>query len=149
MARELTELELEELEAKKLQNELARLELTKLRAEVETRTNNKKRGAEDARKAIEDRNAVRARCNHRPGGEAGMAIAQGQGDMERPTCIGGQQFLDERIRLVCGRCGDECFSDDPNRERWAFWVNLWKHSINKQMMIVGGLKFTKQPQLMA
>src|ERR1700722_11829162 len=119
MARELTELEMEELEAKKLQNELTRLQLADLRAQIDTKKGNKERGARDAKKAIEDLRAVQARCNHHTGGEGAMAITQGQGDVERPTCIGAQQFLDERIRLMCGRCRAECFSDDPDRAKWA------------------------------
>jgi hypothetical protein len=156
MAKELTELEaldLEErkqaLESRKIQDELARLQLSGLKAELEMKTNNKRRGAADAKKAIEDRDAMRARCNHHTGGEGAIAISQGQGDLERPTCIGAQQMLDERIRLTCGRCGDECWSDTPDRQRWAVWVNLWRRSINKQMMVIGGLKIVKQPQIPA
>lgn len=150
---DLKKLELEErrqaLESRKIQDELARLQLGNLKAELETKTNNKKRGQADAKKAIEDRLAMQARCNHHTGGEGAIAILQGQGDVERPTCIGAQQFLDDRIRLTCGRCGAECYSDDPNREKWAYWVNLWRRSINKQMMVIGGLKRTAVPQAIA
>ncbi len=163
MAKELTELEqldadlkkleLEErkqaLESRKIQDELARLQLDNLKTELETKKGNKARGAADAKKAIEDRDAMRRRCNHHTGGEGAIAILQGQGDVERPTCIGAQQFLDDRIRLTCGRCGDECYSDDPNREKWTYWVNLWRRSINKQMMVIGGLKMVKQAQIPA
>ena len=149
MAKELTELELEELEAKKLQNELTRLQLSDLRAQLATKKGNKERGARDAARAIEDLKAMQARCNHHTGGEGAIAITQGQGDVERPTSIGAQQFLDERIRLFCQRCRAECFSDDPDRQKWQYWANLWRRSINKQMMVVGGLKFSKQPQIPA
>jgi hypothetical protein len=148
---ELKRLEIEErkqaLESRKLQDELARLQLTGLKAELETKQNNKKRGAEDARKALEDRAAIQARCNHHCGGEGAMAILQGQGDEERPTTIGAQVFLDDRIRLRCNRCGTEWWSDDKDRARWAQGVNLWKHSFTKSMMVVGGLKIQKQPQI--
>ena len=148
---QLKALDLEErhqaLQSRKIQDELARMQLGQLKQELETKTNNKKRGAADAKRAIEDRNAMRARCNHHTGGEGAVAIMQGQGDVERPTCIGAQQFLDERIRLTCQRCGEEWFSDDKNRQRWMEGVNLWRRSINKQMMVIGGLKFTKQPQI--
>jgi hypothetical protein len=161
MAKELTEqeqielelkrLELEErqqsLESRKIQDELARLQLGNLKQELETKTNNKKRGAADAKAAIEDLKAMQARCNHHTGGEGAMAITQGQGDIERPSSIGAQQFLDDRIRLFCQRCRAECFSDDPDRQKWAYWVNLWRRSINKQMMVVGGLKIMKQQQV--
>jgi len=156
MAKELTELEqleIEErrqaLESRKLQDELARMQLAGLRQEVETKTSNKERGAKDAKQAIEDRDALRARCNHHTGGHGAEAIAFGQGDEDRPTCIGAQVFLDDRIRLTCQRCGDVCWSDDADRQKWSRWVGLWKHSINKQMMVIGGLKVTKQPQLTA
>lgn len=161
MAKELTEqeqieldlkrLELEEkqqaLESRKIQDELARLQLTGLKAELETKTNAKIRGAADAKKAIEDLQAVQARCNHHTGGKGALAVTQGQGDEARPTCIGAQVFLDDRIRLVCGRCRAECWSTDPDRQKWAKWVDLWKHSINQEMMVIGGLKQTRQPQL--
>lgn len=140
MPKELNDLELEELEAKRLQNELARLQLTDLRAQLETKTATKKRGAADAMKANEDRLAVQQRCNHHTGGKGALAITQGQGDADRPTCIGAQVFLDDRIRFTCQRCGSECWSDDANREKWAYWVNLWRHSINSEMMVIGGLK---------
>ena len=156
MAKELTELEqleIEErrqaLESRKLQDELARMQLAGLRQEVETKTSNKERGAKDAKQAIEDRDALRARCNHHTGGHGAEAIAFGQGDEDRPTCIGAQVFLDDRIRLTCQRCGDVCWSDDVDRQKWGRWIVLWKHSINKTMMVIGGLKVTKQPQLTA
>jgi hypothetical protein len=156
MAKEQTELEaleLEErkqaLESRKIQDELARLQLNGLRAELEMKNSNKKRGQADAKKAIEDRDAMRRRCNHHTGGEGAIAIAQGQGDPERPTCIGAQQFLDDRIRLTCGRCGDGCWSDDADRQKWAYWANLWRRSINKQMMVIGGLKVVRQAEVTA
>jgi hypothetical protein len=151
--REMKKLELERarqaLESQKIQDELNRLMLEDKRRELETRTNNKKRGAEDAKKAIEDLRAQQARCNHRTGGQGAEAILLGQGDAKRPTCIGAQVFLDERIRLVCGRCRAECWSDDPDRNKWAYWVGLWKESINQQMMVIGGLKITKTVQAVA
>ncbi len=90
---------------------------------------------------------MQARCNHRTGGAGAEAIAFGQGDEKRPTCIGAQVFLDDRVRLTCQRCGDECWSDEKNREKWAYWVGLWKQSINQQMMVVGGLKVKRAPEL--
>lgn len=148
---QLKRLELEErtqaLESRKIQDELARLQLTGLKQEAETKRNNKARGIEDAKKANEARLEMRRRCNHHTGGHGAEAVAFGQGDEERPTCIGAQIFLDERIRLTCQRCGDDCYSDDPDRQKWAKWVGLWKHSINKQMMVIGGLKVAKQPQV--
>lgn len=150
---QLKALELEErkqsLESKKIHDELARMQLSGLKQELETKTSNKKRGVEDAKKANEARESIRARCNHHTGGAGAEAIAFGQGDEDRPTCIGAQVMLDERIRLTCGRCNDVCWSDDPDRQRWQKWVGLWKHSINKQMMVVGGLKVQKQTQLVA
>jgi hypothetical protein len=145
----LTEIEREELEAKRLQNELARLQLAELQMQVEQKTSNKKRGQADAKKAMEDRMAMQARCNHHTGGKGALAVALGQGDEDRPTCIGAQVFLDDRIRLTCGRCGAECWSDEPDRQKWAFWVNLWKHSINQEMMVIGGLKQTRRAEITA
>lgn len=135
------------LESRKLSDELVRLQLDDKRKEVESRKNNKVRGAADAKKAIDDLHAVQARCNHHTGGDGAMAIVSGQGDVERPTCIGAQMFLNDRIRLSCGRCRSEWFSDDPDRQKWAYAVGLWRRSINKQMMIIGGLKFTKVAQV--
>ena len=150
---ELKRLELEEkkilIESKKTQDELARMQLSTLKSELEMKRGNKERGHRDAMKAIADQKEVQARCNHHTGGDGSFAISQGQGDVERPTCIGAQQFLDDRIRLTCQRCRAECFSDDPDRQKWAYWVNLWRRSVNKQMMIVGGLKQVKQQQIVA
>src|SRR5271165_6368201 len=144
---ELKQLELEEkradVEAKKIRMELDRWELGNLKQQLEMKTSNKKRGQADALKAIEDLKAVQERCNHHTGGHGPTAILQGQGDPERPTCIGAQQFLDDRIRLTCQRCRAVCWSDDPDRAKWAYWVNLWRKSINKQMMVIGGLKMKK------
>lgn len=144
MTKELTELEQEELEAKRLQNALARLQLAELQAQVESKTNAKKRGAIDARKAIEDMQARKARCNHHVGGKGPEAVHFGQGDEDRPFCIGGQVMLDDRIRLVCGRCGDDCWSDSPDKARWGMWSKMWRKSINQELMIVGGLKQVRQ-----
>lgn len=148
---QLKAIELEErkqaLESRKLSDELVRLQLHDKRQEVDTRKNNKIRGAADAQKAIDDLRAVQSRCNHHTGGDGAMAIVSGQGDLERPTCIGAQMFLNDRIRLTCSRCRSEWFSDDPDRAKWAYAVGLWKRSINKQMMVVGGLKFTKVAQV--
>jgi hypothetical protein len=150
---QLQAIELEErkqaLEGGKLQQELVRMQLGALKQEVETKKNQKVRGMADAKKANEDLAAMQARCNHHTGGQGAEAIAFGQGDEDRPTCIGAQVFLDERIRLVCGRCRSICWSDDPDRQKWANWVMLWRKSINKQMMVVGGLKITRQPQVIA
>jgi len=150
MAKELTDLEaleLEErkqaLESRKIQDLLARIQLTQLQAELETKTNNKKRGQADAAAAIADLKAMQARCNHRTGGAGAIAIANGQGDVKRPTCIGGQIFLNDVMRLVCQRCRSEWWSNDPDRAKWAYAVELWKESINKEMMIIGGLKTQK------
>lgn len=159
MAKELTDeeqlklLEIEErkqaLESRKLQDELARMQLNTIKQEVETKKNQKTRGMADAMKANEDRAAMRARCNHHTGGHGAEAIAFGQGDTKRPNCIGAQVFLDDRIRLMCGRCLDVCWSDDPDRQKWAYWVGMWRNSINQQMMVIGGLKVVKQqtPQI--
>ena len=144
---ELTELELEELEARRLQNELAREQIETLRAEREMKKGRKERGKRDAEKAIADLKAMQDRCNHRTGGAGAEAIAFGQGDEKRPTCIGAQVFLDDRVRLTCQRCRAECWSDEKNREKWAYWVGLWKQSINQQMMVVGGLKVKRAPEL--
>lgn len=144
-------IELEErkqaLESRKLQDELARITLTEKRQEVETKKNNKERGMRDALDAINAAKAVKERCNHHTGGEGGIAVKNGMGDLDRPTCIGAQKFLDDRIRLTCSRCSDEWWSDDPDRARWARGVELWRKSVNKQMMVVGGLKFTRVAQV--
>lgn len=144
-------IELEErkqaLESRKLGDELARIQLGKLKMEAESVRHNKETGQKNALEAIAARDEMRRRCNHRTGGQGAEAIAFGQGDEERPTCIGAQVFLDETIRLMCGRCGDECRSNDPDRAKWAKWVQLWKHSVNKQMMVIGGLKVRKQPEV--
>src|SRR5579883_634063 len=114
--REMKKLELERarqaLESQKIQDELNRLMLEE------------KRGAEDAKKAIEDLRAQQARCNHRTGGQGAEAILLGQGDAKRPTCIGAQVFLDERIRLVCGRCRPNALADEYLSNKWAYWVGL-------------------------
>jgi hypothetical protein len=149
MPKELTELELEQLEATRLQNELTRLQLNDLRTQVESKTAAKKRGAVDAMKANEDRKAIQSRCNHHTGGKGALAITQGQGDEDRPTCIGAQVFLDDRIRFTCQRCNAECWSDDPDRQKWAYWVNLWRHSINTEMMVIGGLKQARRVEIPA
>jgi hypothetical protein len=149
MPKELTDLEMEQLEAVRLQNELARMQLADLKAQVETKTNNKKRGKADAERAMADRKEVQNRCNHHTGGKGAEAVHWGQGDEDRPFCIGAQVFLDDRIRLTCGRCLSECWSDDPDRERWRVWVGMWKKSINQEMMVVGGLKITKRPTIAA
>ncbi len=148
---QLKAIELEErkqlLESRKIQDELTMLQLTDKRRELETIKNNKKRGKEDAEKAMADLKSMQERCNHHTGGEGGVAIMHGMGDIDRPTCIGAQKFLDQRIRLVCGRCRSECWSDDPDRQKWAFWVGLWRKSVNKQMMVVGGLVISKVAQV--
>ncbi|HWH59297.1 MAG TPA: hypothetical protein VN682_16835 [Terriglobales bacterium] len=148
---QLKRIELEErqqaLESRKLQDEVARIQLEALKREAETRKTNKARGVADAQKAIEDRDALRARCNHHLGGQGAMGIVSGQGDEERPTTIGAQVFLDDTIRLKCNRCGDSCLSTDPDRAKWAKWVGLWKHSFTKTMMVVGGIKTTKVAQV--
>lgn len=153
MAREQTEenvdLRSEQMESLRLENELKRMQLSELREKVESKVNQKKRGMADAMKANAERKAVQERCNHHTGGKGALAITQGQGDEERPTCIGAQVFLDDRIRLTCQRCGSECYSDDKDRAKWAFWVNLWKHSINSEMMVVGGLKQTRRVEITA
>lgn len=143
-------LELEErkqaLESKKLNDELVRLQLDDKRKEVETRRNNKERGKKDAELAIAAQRAMQARCNHHTGGHGAEAILQGQGDEKRPTCIGAMVFLDDTIRLRCDRCRAECLSTDPDRQKWAHWVGLWKSSINSKMMIIGGPKIQKVAQ---
>lgn len=159
MAKELTneelekQLELEErreaLEARKIQNELQAAQLEDLRQQKAMKKANKERGQADAKQAIEALKAVQARCNHHTGGQGAMAILNGQGDLKRPTCIGGQQFLDDRIRLFCTRCRAECFSDDKDQAKWAYWVGLWRESTNTVMMIVGGVKTTRVNQLSA
>jgi hypothetical protein len=158
MAKELTELEQIELderkqalEGAKIRAALDRLQLAGLQAEHETKVNNKKRGIEDAKRANDDRKAIQARCNHHQGGEGALAVMNGQGDENRPTTIGAQVFLDDTIRLKCNRCGADCYSNDPDRAKWAYWVGLWKQSFTKTMMVIGGLKITKttQPQLTA
>ena len=148
---QLEAIELEErkqaLESRKIHDELARLQLTDKKRELETIQNNKKRGKADAEKAMADLKAMQAQCNHHTGGEGGVAIMHGMGDIDRPTCIGAQKFLDQRIRLVCGRCRSECYSDDPDRAKWNYWVGLWRKSVNKQMMVVGGLVINKVAQV--
>lgn len=135
------------LESRKLNDELVRLQLEDKRREVETRRNNKMRGMADAQRAIDDLKAVQARCNHHTGGDGAMAIINGQGDLDRPTCIGAQKFLDDRIRLVCGRCRAECYSDDADRAKWNYWVGLWRKSVNRNMMVIGGIKVGKVAQV--
>lgn len=146
-------IELEErkqaLESRKLNDELVRLQLADKRKEVETLKNNKERGRADAEKAIADLKEIQARCNHHTGGDGAYGLLQGQGDPERPTSIGAQVFLDDRIRLMCQRCRAVCWSDEPDRAKWSYWVNLWRRSVNKQMMVIGGPKQTKQPQIVA
>lgn len=154
---QLKALDLEErkeaLEARKLQNELNRLQLADLRAQNETKVNNKKRGAADAKKAMEDRKAEQARCNHHLGGEGALAVVYGQGDEERPTCISGIQFTDKSIRLRCGRCGKPWCSKYPNGNDefgpWAEGVALFRKSLFKMIAIVGGVVVEKQPQVAA
>lgn len=148
---QLKQLEIEErkqaLESKRIQDELFRIQLSEKKQELETKKNNKARGRADAERAIEDLKMMQERCNHHTGGEGAVAVMQGQGDLERPTCIGAQQFLDDVIRLRCMRCGAEARSNDKDRVRWGQWVGLWRRSVNKQIMVVGGLKITKQPQV--
>lgn len=150
---ELKRLEIEEkrqdVESKKLKAELDRLQLGELKQQVEQKQNNKRIGQENAKKAIDDLAAMQARCNHHTGGHGAEAINFGQGDMKRPTCIGAQVFLDDRIKLSCGRCRAFCWSDDPDRLEWAKWVELWKESINTQMMVVGGLKIVRSQPVVA
>lgn len=150
---ELTELEKEELEAKRLQNEIARLQLSDLRAQAETKTNNKKRGAIDAMKANADRKEQQRRCNHHLGGDGALAIVYGQGDEERPTCISGIQFTDQSIRLRCNRCGKPWRSDVPNGDDyygpWAEGVALFRKSLFKMIARVGGIIVAKQPEIAA
>ena len=148
---QLKQLEIEErkqlLESRKIQDELTMIQLTEKKRELETIKNNKARGKADAERAIAELKATQAQCNHHTGGEGGVAIMHGQGDIDRPTCIGAQRFLDQRIRLVCGRCRAECFSDDPDRQKWAFWVGLWRKSVNKNMMVIGGPVITRVAQV--
>lgn len=154
---QLKALELQEraeaLEARKLQNELARLQLTDLRAQAETKANNKKRGVEDAKQAMESRKAEQSRCNHHLGGEGALAVTYGQGDMERPTCISGIQFTDKSILLRCNRCGRKANSKFPNgNEEYAPFpemVDLFRKSLFKMIAIVGGVVIEKQPQVAA
>ena len=150
-------IELEErkqaLESRKLADELARMTLSEKRAELETKKNRALKGADDAQKAIADRRRIQSICNHHTGGEGAMAIAQGQGDPERPTSIGAMQFLDQSIMVFCQRCFREWRSDVPNGDQargigpWGEGVQLWRRSINKQMSVVGGLVQPKPSQM--
>ena len=168
MAKELTKeqmeleekrLELEErkqaLESKKVADELARIQLAEKKQELDTKLNAKRRGKEDAEQAIRERAHVQAICNHHTGGEGGIAIMNGQGDTDRPTCIGGIQFLDDSIELTCNRCFKKWNSAYPNGSAeknygpWQEGVNLWKKSVNKQIAIVGGPKKTRVTQIPA
>lgn len=148
---QLKAIELEErkqlLESRKIQDELTLIQLTEKRRELETIKNNKARGKKDAELAIEELKRVQAQCNHHTGGDGGIAIMHGQGDIDRPTCIGAQKFLDQRIRLVCARCRTEWWSDDPDRARWNVAVGLWRKSINKHPMVIGGPVISKVAQV--
>lgn len=143
-------LELEErkqaLESKKLHDELARLELAEKRKEVESRKAQKERGQRDAGMAMQERRNVQAVCNHHTGGEGGIAVARGMGDVDRPTSMGAQQFLDGSFRVFCQRCFKEWHSSCPNGNEqygpWSEGARLWQKSVNKQIMVVGGLKQT-------
>lgn len=134
------------LESKKIQDELARIQLSEKKQELETKKNNKERGKEDARRAIEDRKKIQGICNHHTGGEGAFAIMQGQGDPERPTCMGAMQFLDQSFMVFCQRCFKEWRSTDEP-VKWAEGANLWRRSINKQMMVIGGSVQSKVAQI--
>ena len=162
MAKEQTELELLELEerkqaleSRKIQDELARAQLDTLKAEREMKKGNKERGKKDAEKAIADMRFQQSICNHHAGGEGVMAVTMGQGDEERPTCISGIQFTDQRILLRCNRCRKPWRSDLPEGDLhtggfhgpWAEGVNLFKKSQFKQIAIVGGRVVAHNPLL--
>lgn len=150
---EAKRLEIEErkqsLESKKIQDELNRIQLGDRRQELETKINNKAQGRASAEKANEDREAKQAICNHHVGGEGGLAVHNGQGDLDRPTCIGGIQFLDESIMLFCQRCGDTWRSTDAPA-RWAAGIRLFQKTQNKQapISVVGGVKQTQKASLL-
>lgn len=155
MAKELTELELLEieqrkaaLEAQRIDTELKMLQLGKLRQEVETAKNNKERGKADAAKAIADEKERMDRCNHHLGGEGALAVAYGQGDMERPTAISGIQFTDQNTLFRCNRCGKKWSQEKPQGDGhrfgpWLEGVRLFSKSQFKQIAVVGGLVVKK------
>jgi hypothetical protein len=157
MELDMKKLELEErqqaLQSRKISDELAMITLTEKKQELETKKARSAKGADDAKKAIEDRRRIQGICNHHTGGEGAMAIAQGQGDPERPTSMGAMQFLDQSIMVFCQRCFKEWHSDVPSGDLsrgigpWGEGVQLWRRSINKQMAVVGGLVQPKAAQL--
>lgn len=134
------------LESKKITDELARIQLSEKKQELETKRNNKERGVADTEKAIADRKRIQQVCNHHTGGEGALAITQGQGDIDRPTSMGAMQFLDQSFMVFCQRCFKEWRSTDEPA-KWAEGANLWRRSINKQMMVIGGLVHTKAAQI--
>ena len=141
------------LESRKIADELARIQLGEKKKELATVQANKERGKKDAMEAIAARKRSQQYCNHHTGGD-GIALMQGQGDLERPTSIGGMQFLDQSFMLFCQRCFKEWRSNLPQGDGasvgpWAEGVALWRRSINKQMMVVGGLIQKKVNQLVA
>lgn len=143
-----------DIEWKKTQAELGRIQLGEKRQELETRQRNKERGKAEQQKAEADIKAMQGTCNHHTGGEGGTDIRYGQGDMNRPACLGGIQFVDGTIRLRCLRCGKTWRSNMPNGSahlpggtyngefvgNWAEGIALWKNNQNKTMSVVGGIK---------
>ena len=152
--RELKEIELEErklaLESKKVSDELARLELDEKKTQLDSKKNSKLKGQRNAAKVIAELQAMQAVCNHHCGGDGEIGIKMGQGDLNRPACLGGIQFLSGVIKLSCLRCGKTYWSDMPNGGNrnnktigtWAEGLALWRQNQNKVLSVVGGLKVT-------
>ena len=159
-ALQIAELELKQLEIaerkqalqdRKDEAEMRSLDLVKKRADFDSdqRRQSRTKKTQEANQA--DVQAAQSRCNHRCGGDGATAIATGQGDPERKTCIGGIQFVSGSIKLFCERCPANWWSDLPNGgERnnrqcgtWNEGVTLWRQSHNKVFAVVGGLRVEK------
>ena len=156
-ALQLAELELKQIEIaerkqalqdRKDEAEIRSLDLVDKRAAHESKKNSKARGKRTQESAAASMAQTRAGCNHHVGGDGAVGIQTGQGDLNRPSCLGGIQFLDGTIRLRCLRCGQPWRSNMPNggdyngeqHGPWNEGVTLWRNNQNKTFSVVGGLK---------